>query len=130
MKSTRSGSGPGDDRGTAAARCDHVVASHAGRLVAASEWYGFVGAYAAAAHFHHLAGDAVPGLPPPGEVRAHAFCLECGAALNAGAVKVSTHEALLQAAEAAVGTGSEPPQGSKLDPARYLAWVAPQIARR
>ncbi|MBZ8141157.1 hypothetical protein CLD22_14740 [Rubrivivax gelatinosus] len=118
---------PGSGARAAASRCDHVVASHAGRLVRASGWYRFVGELAEAVHFHHLARETVPGLPPPGVVQAHAFCLDCGAALDAGAVHVSTQEALLQAAEAAIGTGSEEPQGSKLNPARYVGWVAPQL---
>lgn len=121
---------PAPAPGPAATRCDHVIASHAGRLVTASGWYRFVGEYAAAAHFHHVAHAAVPGLPPPGAVRAHAFCLACGAKLDPAAVETSTQDALLQAIDAAVGNGREEPRGSALDPARYLAWVAPQIAAR
>ncbi len=93
--------------------CDHIAGAHGSRLVRQSQWAQAAAQYGRGVHFFDATRLAVP---PPGFMRAHPYCCDCGKPLDA--VKA---DAAVSAALAVV------PEGPELTRETYLDWLLASV---
>lgn len=93
--------------------CDHVLGAYGTHPVRASQWESACAGFGRAVQFFNTTRLAVP---VPGQLRAHAFCSDCGRPLD----EAGTEKAVIAALNTPVG-----PEHTRES---YMAWLLAPVS--